>query len=82
MRSPALPPSPLAALQIPPLPPTPAHQIVDAQLLQLQHHRAQVGAQDLWVRLLLQVLLEAGLGVEAEALAWPRAPCPPRPLMG
>ena len=32
-----------------------AHQVVDAELLELQHDRAQVGAQDLGVGLLLQV---------------------------
>ncbi len=40
---------------------TQAYQIVNAQLLELQHHGAQVGAQDLRVRLLLQVLLEGPL---------------------
>jgi hypothetical protein len=51
------------------------HQVIDAQLLELQHHVAQVAAQDLGVGLLLQVGLEAGLGVQPEALAGPRAPC-------
>mmetsp|Transcript_15069 Transcript_15069/g.63555 ORF Transcript_15069/g.63555 Transcript_15069/m.63555 type:complete len:372 (+) Transcript_15069:2103-3218(+) len=51
------------------------HQVVDAELLQLEHHRSQVRAENLRVRLLLQVLLERRLRVQAETL--PR-PCAPR----
>ena len=58
-----------------------AHQVIDAELLQLQHNRAQIGAQDLWVGLLLQVLPKGRLCVQPEALSWPCAPCTPRPLM-
>ena len=57
------------------------HQVVDAELLQLQHDGAQVGAQDLRVRLLLQVLLEGRLRVQPEALARPRPPGAPGPLV-
>ncbi len=49
------------------------HEVVDAELFQLQHHGSQVGAQDLRVRLLLQVLVERRLRVQAEALAGLRA---------
>lgn len=58
-----------------------ARQVVDAQLLELYDHGAQVGAQDLRVRLLLQVLLEAGLRVQPEALARLRAPRAARALV-
>ena len=47
------------------------HQVVDAQLLQLQHHRAQVGAQDLRVCVFLHLCRVRLLRVQAEALAWP-----------
>jgi hypothetical protein len=49
------------------------HEVVDAQLLQLQHDGGEVGAQNLRVRLRDQLLLERLLGVEAKALAGPRA---------
>ena len=58
-----------------------AHQVVDAQLFELQHDGAQVGAQDLGVGLLLQVLLEGVLRVQPEALARLRAPGAPGPLV-
>lgn len=29
------------------------HQVIDAQFLQLQHHGAQVGPQDFWIRVVL-----------------------------
>ncbi len=45
-----------------------AYQVINAQLLELQHDRAQVGSKDLWVGLLLQVLFEGALGVQPEAL--------------
>lgn len=45
------------------------HQVIDAQLLQLQHDASQVAPEDFRVRLRLQVALEALLGVEAETLA-------------
>ena len=48
------------------------HQVVNAQLLQLQHHRAQVGAQDLRVRVFLHLCRVRFLCVQAEALARPR----------
>ena len=57
------------------------HQIVDPQLLQLQNDGAQIGPKDLGVGLLLQVLLEARLGVQAEALPRLCTPCSPRSLM-
>jgi hypothetical protein len=52
------------------LPMTSVHpyQVINAQLLELQHDAPQVRSQNLWVRLLLQVLLEGALSVEAEAL--------------
>lgn len=57
------------------------HQVINAQLFELQHHAAQVGPQDLGVGLLLQVLLETGLSVQAKTLAGLRTPGTPRPLM-
>mmetsp|Transcript_48960 Transcript_48960/g.116583 ORF Transcript_48960/g.116583 Transcript_48960/m.116583 type:complete len:518 (+) Transcript_48960:640-2193(+) len=57
------------------------HQIVDAQLLEREHNAPQVAPQHLRVCLLLELLMERLLGVEAEALARPRAPCPPCPLV-
>ena len=58
-----------------------AHEVVDAELLQLQHDGAQVGAQDLRVGLLLQVPAEGRLRVQPEALPGLRAPGAPRPLV-
>ena len=58
-----------------------AYQVINAQLLELQHHRAQVGPQDLWVGLLLQVPAKGGLGVQPEALPRLRAPGPTGSLM-
>ena len=58
-----------------------AYKVVDAKLLQLQHDRAQVGAQDLGVGLLLQVPAERCLCVQPEALSRLRAPGAPRPLV-
>lgn len=46
-----------------------AHQVLYSQLLELQHHIAQIAAQDFWVSLLLQVSFEAALRVQPEALA-------------
>ena len=46
-----------------------AYQVINAQLFQLQHNRAQVGPQDLWVGLLLKVLLERGFSIQPETLA-------------
>ena len=57
------------------------HQVIDTQLLELQHHAAQVGPQDFRVGLLLQVFLEAGLCVQAETLAGLRTPGTSCPLM-
>ena len=45
------------------------HQIVDAQLLQLQHDRPQVGAKDLGVCVVLHLILVSLLSVESEALS-------------
>ena len=58
-----------------------AYQVINAQLFQLQHNRAQVRPQDLWVSLLLQVLLEGGLSIQPEALARLCTPGTPSPLM-
>lgn len=41
-------------------------EIVDAELLELQHDRAEVGAQNLRVRVLLQLFFERLFGVQAE----------------
>lgn len=57
------------------------HQVINAQLLQLQHHRAQVGPQDFRVRVLLHLRRVRFLRVQAEALARPRAPGSTRPLL-
>ena len=58
-----------------------SHEVIDAHLLELQHDGAQIGAQDLGVRLLLEALPEGGLRVEAEALARLRASGAHRPLV-
>ena len=58
-----------------------AHQVINAQLFELEHHRAQVGSQNLGVGLLLQVLLEGGFSIEPEAFARLCAPSSPCPLM-
>jgi hypothetical protein len=42
------------------------HEVVNAELLQLQHHRAQIGPQDLRVRVLLQLLLVCLFRIQAE----------------
>mmetsp|Transcript_33474 Transcript_33474/g.99610 ORF Transcript_33474/g.99610 Transcript_33474/m.99610 type:complete len:386 (+) Transcript_33474:87-1244(+) len=49
------------------------HQVLDAELLELQHDRAEVRTQDLGVRLLHQLRLVRNLRVEAETLARPGA---------
>ncbi len=49
-------------------------QVVDAQLLQVEHHRAQVGAQDFRVRVVLHLPLKRLLRVQSKALARPRSP--------
>mmetsp|Transcript_5353 Transcript_5353/g.18121 ORF Transcript_5353/g.18121 Transcript_5353/m.18121 type:complete len:398 (-) Transcript_5353:100-1293(-) len=49
------------------------HEVVDAELLELEHHGGEVGAQDLGVSLVDELLLEGPLRVEAEALAGARA---------
>ena len=43
-------------------------QVVDAQLLELQHDRAEIRTQDLGIRVLLHLVLVRLLGVEAETL--------------
>ena len=58
-----------------------AYQVINAQLFQLQHNRAQVGPQDLWVGLLLKVLFEGGLSIQPEALARLCTPSTPSPLV-
>lgn len=58
------------------------HEVVDPELFQLEHHRAEVRSEDLRVRLVLQVLVEAVLRVQPEALAWPRSPRTARTLVG
>ena len=58
-----------------------AYQVINAQLFQLQHNRAQVGPQDLWVGLLLKVLLEGRLSIQPEALARLCTPGTPSSLM-
>ena len=45
------------------------NQIVDAQLLQLQHNRAEIRAQNLRIRVLLHLAPERPLRVQAEALS-------------
>mmetsp|Transcript_52506 Transcript_52506/g.135533 ORF Transcript_52506/g.135533 Transcript_52506/m.135533 type:complete len:406 (+) Transcript_52506:150-1367(+) len=56
------------------------HDVVYAQLLERQHHGAQVAADDLGVCALGQLLLVAVLRVEAEALPRARPPCTTRAL--
>ncbi len=56
----------------------PGHQ---CPAFQLQHNRAQVGAQNLWVGLLLKILSKRSLCVQPEALSWLRAPSTTCPLM-
>lgn len=47
------------------------HQVIDAQFLQLQHHRTQVGPQNLRVCVFLHLCCVCLLCVQPEALAWP-----------
>mmetsp|Transcript_14985 Transcript_14985/g.34329 ORF Transcript_14985/g.34329 Transcript_14985/m.34329 type:complete len:504 (+) Transcript_14985:753-2264(+) len=56
-------------------------EVLNAELLQLQHHGAQVRAQDLGVRLFHQLLLVRLLRVQPEALARLGAACPARALV-
>ena len=58
-----------------------AYKVINAKLLQLQHNRAQVGAQDLRVGLLLQVPAKGRFCVQPEALSRLRAPGASCPLM-
>uniref|UniRef100_A0A8R7K0H9 Uncharacterized protein n=1 Tax=Triticum urartu TaxID=4572 RepID=A0A8R7K0H9_TRIUA len=53
-----------------------AHQVVDAQRLEPQHHVGQVAPLDLRDRVVVQVMPEVVLREEAEALARARAPRP------
>jgi hypothetical protein len=46
-------------------------QIVNAQLLELKHHRTEVGTEDLWVRLRLQILLEGLHTVRKDCVSTP-----------
>ena len=57
------------------------YQIVDAQLLQLQHDCPQVGAKNLGIRVVLHLVLVSLLGVETEALSWLRPPGSTGPLL-
>ena len=57
------------------------HQVINAQLFELQHHAAQVGPQDLGVGLLLLVLFQTALCEPDKTLAGRRRPGTPRPLM-
>ena len=61
---------------------TEAYQVINTQLLELQDHRAQVGSQDLWVGLLLQIPAKGGLCVQPEAFSRLRAPSTASSLMG
>mmetsp|Transcript_63060 Transcript_63060/g.163796 ORF Transcript_63060/g.163796 Transcript_63060/m.163796 type:complete len:262 (-) Transcript_63060:782-1567(-) len=58
------------------------HQVLHAQLLESNHHRAEIAPQDLGVSALGQLGLEGILGVQAETLPGPRAPCSAGPLHG
>mmetsp|Transcript_28058 Transcript_28058/g.70446 ORF Transcript_28058/g.70446 Transcript_28058/m.70446 type:complete len:233 (+) Transcript_28058:889-1587(+) len=58
------------------------HKVGDAELVQVEHDRPQVGPQDLGVRLLNQVLLEGVFGVEAERLSGARTAGTTGPLLG
>mmetsp|Transcript_6507 Transcript_6507/g.18711 ORF Transcript_6507/g.18711 Transcript_6507/m.18711 type:complete len:883 (-) Transcript_6507:1046-3694(-) len=51
------------------------HQIVDAQALQHQHHRAKIGALDLRDGILLELVLKRPSRVQPEGLAGGCAPC-------
>lgn len=57
------------------------HEVVDAELLELKHDRAEVTAKDLGVRLLLHLRLVRLLRVQPEALAGARATCTTRTLL-
>ena len=48
------------------------NEIINAKLFQVNDDRAQIGAQDFRVRIVLHLLLEGFLGVEAEALSGTR----------
>jgi hypothetical protein len=60
----------------------PAYQVINAQLLQLQHHIAEVASQDLRVGLLLQIRLEGGFRVQPETFPWPGSPSTTTALVG
>ena len=60
---------------------TEVYQVINAQLLELQHNGAQVGPQDLWVGLLLQVPTKGSLCVQPEALSRLSAPSTASPLV-
>ncbi len=49
------------------------HKIVDLELLELQHHRAKIRAEDFGVCVVLHFGAEGLLRVQAEALAGARA---------
>ena len=57
-------------------------QIVNAKLLELQHHGAEVGTQDLWVRVVLHLARVRLLRVQPETLAGAGTAGAPRPLLG
>ena len=44
------------------------NKIIDAEFLELQNNRAQIGAKNLRIGVLLHLVLEGLLGVESEAL--------------
>ena len=58
------------------------HQIINAELLELQHHRTEVGAKDFGVRVVLHFVFEGLARVEPEALAGPGPACSACPLLG
>eukprot|EP00754_Rhynchopus_humris_P006658 Rhum_TRINITY_DN13182_c1_g1::Rhum_TRINITY_DN13182_c1_g1_i1::g.57091::m.57091 len=62
--------------------PVEVHEVLNAQLLQLQHDGAEVRPQDLGVRLRDEVALERLLRVQPEALAGTRATGTARTLVG
>mmetsp|Transcript_2137 Transcript_2137/g.3137 ORF Transcript_2137/g.3137 Transcript_2137/m.3137 type:complete len:391 (-) Transcript_2137:559-1731(-) len=57
-------------------------QVLHTELEQGEHHVAHLGAQDLGVGLLLQLLVEGLLRVQPEALAWPGTSRTPGSLVG
>ena len=58
------------------------HQVINTQLLEMQHHGTQVRSQDLWICVVLHLRLVRLLRVQSETLAGPRTTGTARSLLG